>query len=174
MPGESDDEYRKFLIFRGLGPDRSMLKAYKKYAPERSAYSVSGDWSRAAKRNHWQERARAFDKDCLDRAGKASVYELTLLLKDCIRVMGKAIRSGNVKPESWSQLLEGITLVSQIIPPSAVAAMLGPEPASPALEFLMASPQDGETALMQTPSVVPTPASVQGEGGDGGPTGAAP
>ena len=74
--GESSSDYERFECYRRQGPSRSIRQAYIGYLIDTvgemevkarqmaSPYAMSGypkNWGRMAKRNHWLERASAFD-----------------------------------------------------------------------------------------------------------------
>lgn len=76
MEGETSDDYARFEYYRRQGPSRSIRQAYIAYLIDTvgemevkarqmaSPYALTGyptNWGTMAKRNHWQERAAAFD-----------------------------------------------------------------------------------------------------------------
>lgn len=71
MEGESDQAYAAFLLFRDIGPGRTMAAAVraaeKDKGPEKpgagpkKALCAPGNWKRWKARYHWDARAEAFD-----------------------------------------------------------------------------------------------------------------
>lgn len=64
LPHEKDNWYSRFLIFRDMGPVRSIRGAYmiecKRINKKASNYSPSS-WREAAKAHSWHDRAKAWD-----------------------------------------------------------------------------------------------------------------
>lgn len=58
---ETEDQYRAFLIYRDLGNQRSLVKAWKLYAPDATDNPSAsfGGWS---SRHKWRDRAREWDR----------------------------------------------------------------------------------------------------------------
>ncbi|TAL08417.1 MAG: hypothetical protein EPO02_13110 [Nitrospirae bacterium] len=62
LPGESSQAFAAFVIYRDLGPHRSLDKAYKVRKPD--AAKFSGIWSDWQAEHRWLERAQAYDDHC--------------------------------------------------------------------------------------------------------------
>jgi hypothetical protein len=79
VSGESGPAYVAFGVFRDLGPERSLRKAYSVLSPQRALraqratkelkdntrsgrISVPSQWKNWSRDHKWQERAKAFDK----------------------------------------------------------------------------------------------------------------
>lgn len=74
MEGESDKFYRKFLIYRDLGPDRSLQKAFIKSHEGGKKVRGSGSWTKLGRKWRWAERCAAWDRH---RAEVQGVMERT-------------------------------------------------------------------------------------------------
>jgi len=64
QPGESARAFRAFQIYRDLGPDRSLDKAYADYTANESATELPrspGQWNRWSAAHNWVERALEYD-----------------------------------------------------------------------------------------------------------------
>jgi hypothetical protein len=61
QPGESAKAYAAFVIFRNLGPERSVLKAYRQKTGKEQAKQAAGLWNSWATDHHWHKRADAWD-----------------------------------------------------------------------------------------------------------------
>ena len=62
QPGESGPAFAAFVVYRDLGPYRSLDKAYKTQKPD--ADKFSGQWSLWSAEHKWLERALAYDSYC--------------------------------------------------------------------------------------------------------------
>lgn len=60
QPKELAIWHRRFLGYRDMGPERSMLGFYNRYSAK-PARNVPGAWKQAAERDNWQARAEAYD-----------------------------------------------------------------------------------------------------------------
>ena len=65
LPEENSLWYGRFLLFRDMGPSRSLLGTVHaeeaKKRKEKQSFSPPGAWSVAAKQWNWKERAEAWD-----------------------------------------------------------------------------------------------------------------
>jgi hypothetical protein len=59
---ESTKAFAAFAAFRDLGPDRSVLKAYRQETGKKQARQPSGLWLGWARTHDWHERAAAWDR----------------------------------------------------------------------------------------------------------------
>lgn len=60
-PKESARAYAAFVVFRNLGPSRTLRAAYRQLSGNEQASQCSGEFSMRAVRFRWQERANAWD-----------------------------------------------------------------------------------------------------------------
>lgn len=132
LPDEPETPYVRFLIYRNLGPGRSLLAAYRAVmgasveASERvESLRVSGQWSADSSRFKWVERATAWDVSNLRGDGEIIVISYIR----CIRMLAEkallALAREDVKPNDWSAVLSTIDTLTALIPPEAIARLSG-------------------------------------------------
>ncbi len=128
-PGEA---YVRFLIYRNLGPSRTLNAAYalaskkvSKGAKRRrspiSPKRAPGQWERNSAAYHWHERAIAWDIEMLSTHG---IQTVTRFLEALDVISQKALlklKENKTKPRSWQDVLAVITLLGTFIPAETVA-----------------------------------------------------
>ncbi len=80
--GESSQAFAAFVLYRDLGPHRSLLKAYQRHKPD--AELLAGLWSEWSARWRWLDRALAYDDHC--DAQRRKVREKRLVELEARRV----------------------------------------------------------------------------------------
>jgi hypothetical protein len=76
LPGEPAAAYARFLVYRNLGPARTLERAYAAYAgvPEGTERPlVPGRWRKDSAAWRWVERSREWDIVMLSQAGREAV-----------------------------------------------------------------------------------------------------
>jgi hypothetical protein len=100
-PGESDLWYIRFLLYRELGPNRTLKDAATK-SLGRPVNCLSGAWTEASSQWSWVERAQAFDEHCTlqiaetaasfrliaETAVTASLAQIATMIRDALREEG--------------------------------------------------------------------------------------
>lgn len=61
QPGEPERGYDAFLVYRDLGPERSVPAAYRQRSGNDLAKQAGGQWNAWSKAFHWKSRALAYD-----------------------------------------------------------------------------------------------------------------
>ena len=79
QPGEPAAAYARFLVYRGLGPCRSLDKAARAYGGSKGR--APGNWFREAAAWKWQERAQAWDIATFAEVGKRAVVAYLALIE---------------------------------------------------------------------------------------------
>jgi hypothetical protein len=82
--GEKMMWYSRFIIYRELGPERSLLGTYNVWRNERQRKAATGcgiTWTRAAKTWHWRERAEKWDHYQQVRRMQAEQEEIDVMNK---------------------------------------------------------------------------------------------
>ncbi len=133
--GESDEQYAQFLIYRNLGPARSLDVAYRsvnstatnrdksrkgkktsKNVPT-ATVRASGQWAKNATAFNWAERAAAWDVDMLKVTVPNAVAAVFQAIDDFAKVTIIALQSGSVKPRTWAQAMGAIQILAGFISP---------------------------------------------------------
>lgn len=61
QPGETDAAWRAFVVYRDLGPDRTLLEAYRQRYCKETATNPAGHVTAWASAHRWVNRARSYD-----------------------------------------------------------------------------------------------------------------
>lgn len=67
-PGEPDDDFKRFLIYKDLGHERTLVKAQSQANGEPITPCPSGTWGVLCRKWGWKSRAIAYDCWCAERA----------------------------------------------------------------------------------------------------------
>ena len=142
--GESNEAYARFLVYRNLGPTRSLAVAYaytytlgspkatKRVKSRRSAKAtksskslvstkVSGQWNKDSSQFQWQARATAWDIEMLTQVGQQTVVKFVTLLDDAVLMTLKHLKETKRKPRTWLDLFNAIKILGDFIPAETVA-----------------------------------------------------
>jgi hypothetical protein len=151
QPGEPDAAYVRFLIYRNLGPARSLEAAYRKFmedlgeidaAKSCESLPVSGQWFKDSHSFDWVRRARAWDIAVFSEVGREAVIALGHYTR-ALAVRALEALANSSGPENWKEHLETLHALCTIIPPETISALLQqgaarpgkPEPIPPAAQL---------------------------------------
>ncbi|MCL5952718.1 MAG: hypothetical protein M1132_13535 [Chloroflexi bacterium] len=120
--GEPDATYNRFLVYLGMGPSRSLTKAYAVHQGKPASEArrnAPGCWLRLSKRWRWVERVRAYDRAVMLEANR---HTMAKLLHGIDTIALKSIREiERTNPNGWKQAVEGLALVAELIPTESAA-----------------------------------------------------
>lgn len=126
---ESAAAYRRFLVYRDLGPARSLSAAYQLAQPGRKKATkgnkkqrVSGQWTSDCARYDWVARARAWDVAQLADRGQNAVVGFVAALEAYTLKVVEGLQSA-ARPRSWQQLTDALHVLSQLIPAETIQAL---------------------------------------------------
>ncbi len=118
-PNESAKAFAAFSIYRDLGPNRSLVNAYRlQKGCERA--TISGCWSRWRKTYHWNDRAKACDRERIvelrEAKRQADLQLLELRLQRQTRVYSAYAGLADQLLQRVAATLPGLTLVDEVTP----------------------------------------------------------
>jgi hypothetical protein len=137
LEDETRSAYTHFLIYRNLGPARTLQLAYdaylemnrlaeakagkKKKAEIGDKPVTGGQWRREYPLHEWKQRAEFWDVWVFTEAGDRVVV-LMLALVD--RLLEQALE-GTVanRPNNWSQVLETVKALRELVPQESFLAL---------------------------------------------------
>ncbi len=131
--GETDGAYSHFLIYRNLGPARSIEAAYflcssiasnrakSRRGSKPASNRASGQWAKESEQFNWQARAHAWDVKVFDEAGQRVVVNFVALLEQLSRRALEAMANPRVKPRGLKSIVEVVTVLGAYIPAETVA-----------------------------------------------------
>jgi hypothetical protein len=83
LVGESQRAYAAFCAYRDLGPERSLLKAFRQQKGKEAAKTTDGTWTGWSSTFRWSERVKAYDtavekkrRETLERERENRVREM--------------------------------------------------------------------------------------------------
>lgn len=122
---ESDAAYTRFLIYRNLGPSRSLDAAYRASlgdaAKRRKPPRVSGQWQDDSAQFHWPERAAAWDIYTLTAVGMQAVVKWVNALDQAIEQTLIHLKASTRKPRTWKEMIDAVVALGNFIPSETVA-----------------------------------------------------
>lgn len=124
QPGEPPEAYARFLVYRNLGPARTIEAAYKANAEGRKSgkpVSRSGHWEEDSRTHNWVERSTRWDIHNLTTAGAGAVAKFVRII-DLVALRSlEALEDGNIKPTDWAGLVNALDKLGAYIPAETVA-----------------------------------------------------
>lgn len=129
---ESDAAYARFLVYRNLGPARSLDAAYALAKPKatkgnkRQRYggtSISGQWTRDSVQFEWKTRADVWDVEMLTEVGKHAVVNFIHTLEAVSVKTLQELANAKRRPANWHEIMEAVNLLGSFIPAETVAAL---------------------------------------------------
>lgn len=129
LDGEDAADYAKFLVYRNLGPGRSLDRAYRAYRRRRVTKSgaplqAPGSWAKLSVRYEWVNRASRWDVYHLEQAVPEVVSTIFALIGEFARKTLESVQSGAVSPRNWDDVLRAIDGLTALVSPEAAAAAL--------------------------------------------------
>jgi hypothetical protein len=118
-PNESAKAFAAFCAYRDLGPNRSLVSAYRlQKGCERA--TISGCWSRWRKKYHWKDRAQAFDQERVVQLREAKrqvdLQLMGLRLQRQTKVYSAYAGLADQLLHRVAETLPGLTLVDEVTP----------------------------------------------------------
>ncbi len=128
---ETNDAYCHFLVYRNLGPTRSLNKAYYQYLKDYDGFTgvmnrgirAPGNWQDESRDNFWVERSAAWDIRNLACYGA----KVAIMHAECVAHLArknlselKKMRPGD---EGWMDLMQSIKVVAAFLSPELVASI---------------------------------------------------
>lgn len=138
LPDEPVAAYTRFLIYRSMGPGRSVEAAYTTYAgpPEEGGRRrVPGQWERDCATFRWVERASAWDVENLAETGKQAVLSFVAAIEVATAKALRALKRPEMEPLTFEEAIKALDVLGKLIPAATVRSLVpdaGPPPgASP-------------------------------------------
>jgi hypothetical protein len=128
---EPKRSYVRFLLYRDLGPTRTVEAAYEKYFSEKKAGEggeklwVPGQWWRDSRAYGWSERAQAWDVFIFSKVGREAAVLLGHYVRELV-TRGLKMLAHSSGPETWKEHLETINALCNVISPEVMSAIVQP------------------------------------------------
>jgi hypothetical protein len=120
MVDEPDAAYRRFLVYLGLGPGRSIEKAIE---AEKGIKRQNGQWYRDSSNYRWKERTAAYDIAMLaPQMGSEVVINWTAAANEWSKNLLEAIQGGKMKPKNFDQTVTLFNVFANFVTPETLEA----------------------------------------------------
>ena len=127
LPNETDEQYARFLLYRNIGPKRSMRKAYARYLREYDGFRggserlhVPGNWIANCRDLFWTERAFAWDvRNLAAYGGKVASLHAAAVAQVARKNLRWAKRL-NPGDKGWPDLMRSMMQVQAFLTPELV------------------------------------------------------
>jgi hypothetical protein len=130
LSDEPAASYARFLLYRNLGPARTLERAYAAHAgvPEGTKrHRVPGSWRRASAARRWVERSAAWDVAMLSQAGREAVAAFVVAVRQISVRLLAAAADADVRLGSWSQVIQTINILGPHIPAELIRQAAAPK-----------------------------------------------
>lgn len=123
LPGEPPEAYARFLIYRNLGPARSLDAAYaiSNITKRKKSESASGQWREDSTAYHWRERAARWDVAQLSVVVPETTGLIFQAIAEYAKIVLEELQARKQKPRTWSELKEGLVVLSTLVSPDVIA-----------------------------------------------------
>jgi hypothetical protein len=139
LPEEPAAWWTKFVLFRSLGPLRTLDEAYRAWAGAEVPQGgqrcrAPGAWQRTSREFRWRERAAAFDLHHLELTAQEALAGFNDLIGRAVRKLLASVDS-LAGPADWKEFREALHAVGQYVTPEVLKRFQlrgDPEPPAPA------------------------------------------
>ena len=130
IEGESQEAYVRFLVYRNMGPRRTLDKAYRKFLREfydgvevHEKTRAPGSWQDDSVGHFWGERASAWDIRNLSAYGtKVAALHCEAVARLAAKTL-RALAQTDPGDPGWRDILEGMKVVVVFLSPELVSAI---------------------------------------------------
>ncbi len=125
LPHEPPEAYARFLIYRNLGPARSLDAAYQvaSAGKRRKSLSASGQWLDDSSAYNWRQRAARWDVAQLSVVVPEATGLIFQAIAEYAKIVLEELQARKQKPRTWSELKEGLVVLSTLVSPDVIAAV---------------------------------------------------
>ncbi len=126
LAGESNEAYARFLVFRDLGPARTVFLAYASSRPgapkteNGPALGVPRIWWENYRVFQWKHRAAAWDVTQMVNAVPESATTILKLIGETARACLAQVENGNIKPQNFTELKDMVVILGNLISPEII------------------------------------------------------
>lgn len=139
LEGEPAAAYARFLVYRNLGPTRTLQRAWEAHlqagrrgrggrnrtkSDAEPATHRSSTWAANAVAFQWSERAREWDIAMLSQVGAEAVVDFVNILRlYAARTLEALNDGGAIKPDGFGQITAAVNTLGALIPAETVEAV---------------------------------------------------
>ena len=130
LPNETPPAYARFLMYRNLGPRRSLRRAYLHDLRVSDGYTggvkrlhVPGQWYADCAANFWVDRAAAWDVRNLTAYGARLAVLHTRAVTTIAEKNARHAAKLNPGDDGWTDLIASMKLVAEFLTPDIIRAI---------------------------------------------------
>ena len=144
-PGEPDESYARFLLYRNLGPGRTLQVAYNAFVSQfknaqepdkrnKTQLSIPGHWGEDSARWEWVDRASAWDVHVFSTHGERLAVLWVGILTAAAEKCAQKLADPKCKPRDFMQCVAVVDKLAAFLSPDAVKSLqpaagpAGPKP----------------------------------------------
>lgn len=120
---EPSEAYARFLIYRNLGPGRTLDLAYKiaNVGKRRKSSQRSGTWQDNSTAFAWRERAARWDVYTLNQVVPETAAYIFQSIKEFARLTLESLNSGKYSPKNWVEVRDSLVVLASFVSPEVIA-----------------------------------------------------
>jgi hypothetical protein len=152
QPAESEQLYIRFLMYRNLGPTRTLRKAWFKWLAEQDLLpeskedqkklQVSSTWAQPCALHKWAARAAAWDISNMTAYGSRTAVCYAMTMSDVSVKVSQAVKVHKPGDHEWTHILNTLRVLAEYLSPEVVN---GIREGNAQLSRDFVQPTDGDT-----------------------------
>lgn len=126
LDNEPDEAYVRFLVYRNLGPARTLDLAYAaaNVNKRKRSASASGQWREDSTTYHWRERAARWDVSQLSQVVPETAGLIFESIKEYARIVLGELQTGKHKPRKWAEVKDSLVTLAQFVSPEVITSAI--------------------------------------------------
>ena len=131
QPGEPDEGYARFCLYKSLGPGRSVAAAYNTYvrtfrnaqAGTKTQLPVPGHWGEDSSKWRWVDRAHAWDVHVLSAHGERLAVLWVGILTAAAEKCAERLADPRCRPRDFMQVMAVVDKLAPFLSPDAIRSL---------------------------------------------------
>jgi hypothetical protein len=121
--GEPDEAYTRFLIYRNLGPARTIEKAagllHDETKGKKTKVSTS-QWTKDSAEYNWRERAAKWDIAMLSSVVPETAAYIFAGIREFAKITLEHLQSGTYSPKNWAEVKDSLVTLAGFVAPEII------------------------------------------------------
>lgn len=124
LPNEPPEAYARFLVYRNLGPARTLDAAYTtaNVGNRRKSSERSGTWQDNSTAYNWRERAARWDVAQLSAVVPATAGVIFEAIAEFAKQVLAEVQAGTHKPKNWTEVKDALIVLASFVSPDVITA----------------------------------------------------
>ena len=120
LDNEPTEAHARFLVYRNLGPVRTVEAAYHSVGKSRKKNGMSGQWASDSAAYNWRERAARWDVAQLNQIVPETAGIIFEGIKEYARIVLRELQSAQYKPRNWAELRDSLVVLAGFVSPEVI------------------------------------------------------